>query len=174
MSTRSFRASSEAPSNLPSSFISVPPEEVLFRRFNAPTRYAEHDIYFVNEQLRPDQTLPDSDLLKAIHAYVSDFYTNATADRGRCVWSSMDETALIALGILLEETAVEALGETGDMVFVEGEEISGDEKSGYESGWSGKTSSVGTGKDDRQPEAKRRRLSASGRSNEKSTSFTED
>ena len=35
----------------------------------------------------------------------------------------MDETALIALGILLEETAKESLEETGDMVFVEGEEI---------------------------------------------------
>ena len=31
----------------------------------------------------------------------------------------MDETALIALGILLEETARETLGETGDFAFVE-------------------------------------------------------
>ncbi|EEP77381.1 conserved hypothetical protein [Uncinocarpus reesii 1704] len=46
----------------------------------------------------------------------------------------MDETALIALGILLEETAVEALGTTGDMVFVEGAEIGDDEETGYESG----------------------------------------
>lgn len=31
----------------------------------------------------------------------------------------MDETALIAFGILLEETAKEALGETGDLAFTE-------------------------------------------------------
>ena len=31
----------------------------------------------------------------------------------------MDETALIALGILMEETAREVLGETGDFAFVE-------------------------------------------------------
>lgn len=40
----------------------------------------------------------------------------------------MDETALIAMGILLEEMAKESLGETGDLVLVEGEEISDDER----------------------------------------------
>lgn len=84
----------------------------------------ENDFYFANEGLPPDRPLPDSDLLKAMHTYSSDFYRHATMDRGRTSWRSMDETALIALGILLEETAKEALGETGDMVFVEGEEIS--------------------------------------------------
>lgn len=34
----------------------------------------------------------------------------------------MDETALLAMGILLEEAAAEALGETGDLVFVEGDD----------------------------------------------------
>lgn len=33
----------------------------------------------------------------------------------------MDETALLAMAILLEEVAKESLGETGDLVFVEGE-----------------------------------------------------
>jgi hypothetical protein len=32
----------------------------------------------------------------------------------------MDETALLALGILLEESAREVLGESGDLVFTEG------------------------------------------------------
>ena len=36
----------------------------------------------------------------------------------------MEETALLAVGILLEEAAEHILGETGDMVLVEGEEIS--------------------------------------------------
>jgi hypothetical protein len=33
----------------------------------------------------------------------------------------MDETALLALGVLLEEAAVQVLGENGDMVLVEPE-----------------------------------------------------
>lgn len=36
------------------------------------------------------------------------------------MFRSMDDTALLAVGILLEEAADEVLGETGDMVFVEG------------------------------------------------------
>lgn len=83
----------------------------------------ENDFYFANESLPPGRALPESDLLKALHTYTSDYYTYATPDRGRASWRSMDETALIALGILLEETAKESLEETGDMVFVEGEVI---------------------------------------------------
>jgi hypothetical protein len=69
--------------------------------------------------------LPDSDLLKAIHAYASDLYADATDDKGRCDFRSMDETALLALGVLLEEAAVQVLGETGDMVLVEPEGLEG-------------------------------------------------
>lgn len=84
----------------------------------------ENDFYFANENIPEDQPLPDSDLLKAIHAYTSDLYANKTVDRGQSAWRSMDETALIALGFLLEETAVEALEETGDMALVEGAVLS--------------------------------------------------
>ncbi|KAI9848022.1 MAG: hypothetical protein M1830_007312, partial [Pleopsidium flavum] len=46
----------------------VPPEEVLFRRKNAPPRYQESDFYFAHEALDPkNQRLPDSELLKAVH-----------------------------------------------------------------------------------------------------------
>ena len=38
-------------------------------------------------------------------------------------FESMDETALLALGILLEEMAEHVLGDTGDLAFVEGEQI---------------------------------------------------
>jgi hypothetical protein len=34
-------------------------------------------------------------------------------------WKSMDETALLALGILMEELCQEALDQTGDLVFTE-------------------------------------------------------
>lgn len=38
-------------------------------------------------------------------------------------FESLDETALLSLGILLEEMAEHVLGDTGDLAFVEGEEI---------------------------------------------------
>ncbi|KAI1112663.1 hypothetical protein F5Y14DRAFT_420990 [Nemania sp. NC0429] len=106
------------------------PEEVLFRRLGAPVRYAEKDIYQAHEDL-PDGgrgILPDSDLLKSIHSYASRFYGDLPANKqttggatGKGVSEqSMDETALLAFGILLEEASCEVLGEDGDLVFTEG------------------------------------------------------
>ncbi|KAI9704153.1 MAG: hypothetical protein M1836_007014 [Candelina mexicana] len=106
---------------LSSTEVAAPPEEVLFRRKNAPTRYEENDTYFASCNLLPHQKLPESDLLKAIHTYASDFYECATRNPS-IDFKSMDETALIALGILLEEATGECLGQTGDLAFVEGEE----------------------------------------------------
>lgn len=94
---------------------------MLFRRKNAPTRYAEFDIYFANERNLHGE-LPSSDLLKAIHTYVSDFYSQAIPDSGITDVRSMDETALLAMGILLEESIRDVLGRTGDLVFTEGRE----------------------------------------------------
>ena len=99
--------------------IAIPPDEVLFRRRGAPVRYEEVDIYTADRHLGPQQRLPDSDLLKTIHAYASDFYANATPDGGKRDFKSLDETALLAMGILLEEAAAEALGKTGDLALVE-------------------------------------------------------
>lgn len=106
------------------------PEEVLFSRKNAPQRYAEKDIYFASENL-PDggrDVLPDSDTVKAVHEYASHFYEALgqrldRTGRGRITHvdeRSMDETALLAFGILLEEAARESLGKDGDLVFTEG------------------------------------------------------
>jgi hypothetical protein len=99
--------------------IAIPPDEVLFRRRGAPVRYEEDDIYTADRHLGPHQRLPNSDLLKTIHAYASDFYANATPDEGKRDFKSLDETALLAMGILLEEAAAEALGKTGDLALVE-------------------------------------------------------
>jgi hypothetical protein len=110
-STRSTASSSSS---------AVPPEAVLFRRKNAPPRYEETDSYFASDLL-PPHSLPDSDLLKALHCYATEFYSRATADGGIGDWRSMDETALLALGLLMEEVCRDALGDTGDMVFTEGE-----------------------------------------------------
>lgn len=101
------------------SHVAVPPEEVLFRRKGAPTRYEEDDIYQADRHLGPHQRLPDSELLKTIHTYASDFYTRATPDGGKADFQSLDETALLAMGILLEEAAADALGKTGDLALVE-------------------------------------------------------
>ncbi|KAF1998058.1 hypothetical protein P154DRAFT_267224 [Amniculicola lignicola CBS 123094] len=109
------------------------PDEILFKAPNAPTRYAESDYYFAHTKLPADQRLPSSDLLSAIHAYISNFYarTEGKGKAGGKMWKSMDETALIAIGILMEETAREVLGETGDLAFLEGAE---DEQQGEEAG----------------------------------------
>ncbi|KAH8596378.1 hypothetical protein B0O99DRAFT_593698 [Bisporella sp. PMI_857] len=104
-----------------SSTVAAAPETVLFRKKNAPTRYVESDFYFANEQ-SPMANLPDSDLLKAIHCYTSDYYSRATTGNGSTDWRSMNETALLALAILLEESSRDILGQSGDMVFMEGEE----------------------------------------------------
>ena len=79
------------------------------------------------------QKLPESDLLKAIHAYASEFYGRAVKGRGKIDFESLDETALLAMGILMEETAGEVLGETGYKAFVEGED---DRAEGAEEGTS--------------------------------------
>jgi hypothetical protein len=116
--------------------IAIPPDEVLFRRRGAPVRYEEDDIYTADRHLGPHQRLPDSDLLKTIHAYASDFYANATPDGGKRDFKSLDETALLAMGILLEEAAAEALGKTGDLALVEDaheEEIAVDATAGSSS-----------------------------------------
>ena len=104
------------------STLPVAPENVLFRSKKAPTRYAEFDIYFANA-LESRTNLPDSDLLKALHTYTSDFYSSTTQDGGVNDWRSLDATALLALGILMEEVCTTALGETGDLTFTEGEAV---------------------------------------------------
>ncbi|KAI1481082.1 hypothetical protein F4774DRAFT_424400 [Daldinia eschscholtzii] len=114
------------------------PEEVLFRRIRAPVRYAEKDIYQAHEALRDGGrgTLPDSDMLKAIHSYSSHYYAALAAARGEAGdrrnidEHSMDETALLAFGILLEEASRSALGRTGDLVFTEGVAIRQNGESG--------------------------------------------
>ncbi|KAL9013068.1 MAG: hypothetical protein Q9173_002205 [Seirophora scorigena] len=112
------------------SYLPLPPEEVLFRRRNAPERYEEDDIYFAHENLDPQkQPLPDSDLLKAVHTYASDFYGAGLGkhEEGMVSFGSMDETALMAVGILLEEAVGRLVEGTGDLVFVEGSRRGEDE-----------------------------------------------
>ncbi|CCE28231.1 hypothetical protein E4U22_004486 [Claviceps purpurea] len=111
------------------------PDEVLFRRKDAPQRYAEHDVYYSHDRDLPhggQGILPESDLLKSIHTYSSRFYAamerrqrrdpqvRCERGSGSVDERSMDETALLAFGILLEEAGSEVLGRKGDCVFTEG------------------------------------------------------
>lgn len=96
------------------------PEDVLLRRVNAPSNIS-HEFYAADQHLDPTQKLPEADLLQDVHTYASRFYRVATPNAGCFDCKSLDETALLALGILLEEASKECLGETGDLVFTEAE-----------------------------------------------------
>lgn len=122
-----------------SSTLPQPPEDVLFRQKNAPIRYEEDDIYFANEHLPQDKVLPDSDLLKALHFYSSDFASKAITDDQLKLWKSLDETALIALGILVEEAARESVGQSGDLTFIAQE---GESEGIKRMAWNGKSFSA--------------------------------
>ena len=105
-----------------SRYIPQAPEEVLLRSINAPASIPDN-FYNAEDRLKPDDALPESDLLKAIHSYSSDFYDLATHDHGKYDFKSLDETALIAMGVLMEEAVREMLGENGDMALVEAEAL---------------------------------------------------
>jgi hypothetical protein len=98
------------------------PDEVLFRGRNAPVRYEESDYYFAHELLPAGQQLPSGNLLSALHSYVSKLYSRVRVPEMEKAFRCMDATALIAFGILIEETAREKLGESGDLAFTEADE----------------------------------------------------
>ncbi|CAE7201890.1 hypothetical protein PTTW11_08930 [Pyrenophora teres f. teres] len=95
------------------------PDEVLFRRKNAPVQYREYDSYSAHNRLPPGQELPDGGLTAALHVHISRLYAKTAGQGRQGIRKPMDETALIALGILMEETARGVLGETGDLAFTE-------------------------------------------------------
>ncbi|KAG4305096.1 hypothetical protein PORY_001266 [Pneumocystis oryctolagi] len=63
----------------------------------------------------PVEQLPDSGLLQALNEYVSNFSMKYPFPS---LFESLDETALLALGILIEETITTLLGD-GENMFVE-------------------------------------------------------
>ncbi|KAM6486587.1 hypothetical protein HDV62DRAFT_386642 [Trichoderma sp. SZMC 28011] len=152
------------------------PDDVLFRRKDAPERYAEHDIYRAHDWELPNGgqgVLPQSDLLKAIHEYSSEFYgalnrNQRVFENGRNLDErSMDETALLALGILLEEAGREVLGRRGHLVFTEGSTQDNYDDGSGEQEWQGGNAAQDSGGDSvvghedsrpRQPGRKRRKL----------------
>ncbi|EEA21825.1 Meiotic nuclear division protein 1 [Talaromyces marneffei ATCC 18224] len=101
----------------------------------------------------PDHVhLPESDILEAVQSYAGHFYANTGDNRRTEHFSSMNGSALIAMGILLEELGNELLGETGDMVLVERED--GDNyDSGHYASDASITSSAYSGKTNRKRSA---------------------
>lgn len=75
-------------------------------------------------------------MVKAIHGCASHFYEalgsrcagEPRRDIGRVNYRSMEETALLAFGILLEEAAREPLGKSGGSVFTEGDNDGEDDR----------------------------------------------
>jgi hypothetical protein len=101
------------------------PEQILLGEEEVPSKYKddEDDTLYDNwyRNLPPQLSLPDSDLLHAIHAYVSDFYSIVSNNQNG--FQSMDGTALLAMGILLDEMVTEMIGETGQLAFLESERM---------------------------------------------------
>lgn len=105
---------------LSSTLLPVAPEDYLLRQTRIPEEFLD-DMHDPGGTYSQANKLPESEMLKAIHTYASDFYASATTNNGTYDFRSLDETALVALGILVEEAVRETLGENGDMVFVEPE-----------------------------------------------------
>ncbi|EED16537.1 GAJ protein, putative [Talaromyces stipitatus ATCC 10500] len=122
---------------------------------------------WIDENSLDGVPLPSSDMLEAIQSYAGHFYANTVDSRRTEHFSSMDGTALIAMGVLLEEMTEELLGQTGDMVLVEREDDSNDDLGYYASEAS--ISSVHTGRVSRK-----RSASVMSRGTSKHTSGTED
>jgi len=86
----------------------MPADEVLGQRKRAPD-----EVYNVSQA----EGLPESDLLVAVHQYASDYYH--LTGQGEINKRSLDESAMLAVGILLEETISGLLGETGHLALVD-------------------------------------------------------
>lgn len=62
------------------------------------------------------------DLLKALHYYVGEYFRHHDNFEG---YRTMDETALLALGVVAEETIKDFLGPRGAMLYAERDESDG-------------------------------------------------
>lgn len=71
-----------------------------------------------NQKMKyPKNKFPDNDLLTALHAYASDKYIHMPGKVHRA-FVSMDESALLAFGILMEELSRDAVGQKGDITML--------------------------------------------------------
>lgn len=73
---------------------------------------------WIDEESPYDVPLPESDILEAVQSHAGHFYAKTTDSRRTEPFYSMNGSALIAMGVFLEELGNELLGETGGMVLV--------------------------------------------------------
>lgn len=88
------------------------PEEVLIRRPHYLNNKLKGEPYFAHERLPRQARLPTSEMLTALHAHAADFYKYGM-QRTKAVHQSLDESALLAFGILTEELCRELMGPEG-------------------------------------------------------------
>jgi hypothetical protein len=112
-------------SQLEAGITALKAEEVLLRRVDAPYGVTR-EYYNADESLKPIQRLPDTEMAKTVHQYAADYYSAHVHGELNHNYKSLDETALLAFAILMEEATVESLGEDGDMVLVEPEGLEDD------------------------------------------------
>lgn len=94
----------------------LPPDEVLEFRKNSCIK-----IPIVDRDELPE--LPDSDLLKALHYYTSKKLTSGGPENKRYC-RTMDETALLAFGMIIEDCIDELIDENSAQMFLEPEDMS--------------------------------------------------
>jgi hypothetical protein len=97
--------------------------EYYFERKRPKTGDEDEDARVYWHREVDHHALPPSDVLWAVHRYASHFF----GKKGEAYLKFMDETALLAIGVLLEETMKESLGETGYLAFLEPEGESGED-----------------------------------------------
>lgn len=102
------------------------PEEVLIRRPHHLNNKMKGEPYFAHEHLPRTMRMPPSDMLTAIHAYAADWYKYGM-QIFKPVYRSMDESALLAFGILAEELAKDKLGTVGHRVLLDDPEATDNE-----------------------------------------------
>ncbi|KAF2665987.1 hypothetical protein BT63DRAFT_427771 [Microthyrium microscopicum] len=92
--------------------------------------YRDYDAY--TTELLQHVAIPDGDLLEALHTYASDFYDTKTDMHG--IYFQLDGSALIALGVLVEEMARQDLGDEGDLALTEAR---GEDNNMFPTWWNG-------------------------------------
>ncbi|KAF3142382.1 hypothetical protein TWF703_000770 [Orbilia oligospora] len=92
-------------------------DEILFHNPMNPGFVLPDSVKSILEDEKIMGDLPDSDLLKAVHRYASEFFDAKGWDG--VMARSLDESALLAIGVILEEYCREMVGKDGGMVFAE-------------------------------------------------------
>jgi len=95
--------------------VPYPPVEFYFDRKRVKTGDEDEDSRLYWRREVDKHKLPPSDLLWAIHRNASQFFSKKGDDHLKF----MDESALLAVGVLLEETMKQSLGKSGHLAFLE-------------------------------------------------------